>query len=192
MAGPVPLRVGGAADGRGVHCRLATAAPGAMFAGGRLRTFGTERVDMVGGLGMMGGQLCDAALLGPAWLCSGSNLQYSTFRSLLQGRAGRDLRHGSCQWSVASGRWSVASGRWPGTAGAGAGWSGARSVGGARTRWHYFPVADARAGDALARWHSYRGALRGVSPAQGTAVIRSSQFELGEPRPHGRIVLARI
>ena len=184
MAGPVPLRVGGAADGRGVHCRLATAAPGAMFAGSRMRTFGTERVGMFGGLGMVGGQLCDAALLGPAWLCSGSNLQYSTFRSLLQGRAGRDLRHGSC-------RWSVASGRWPGTAGAGAGWSGARSVGDARTRWYYFPVAGTRAGDALARWHSYRGALRGVSPAQGTAVIRSSQFELGEPRPHGRIVLAR-
>ena len=57
MARLVLLRVGGAADCRVVHCRLVPAAPGAMFAGGRVRTFSSEQVDMAGGLGKVGGQL---------------------------------------------------------------------------------------------------------------------------------------
>ena len=90
MAGVITLWVGGAADGRSVHFELLPAEPGAKFAWGRIRTFGSEQVDMVGGLGMVGGPLCDAARSGPAWLCSDSTLQYSTFRSLLQGTAGPD------------------------------------------------------------------------------------------------------
>ncbi|MCY3902057.1 MAG: hypothetical protein OXF62_02370 [Caldilineaceae bacterium] len=43
------LRVGGAADGRVAHFWLAAAAPGAMCAGGRIRTFSSKQVDMVGG-----------------------------------------------------------------------------------------------------------------------------------------------
>ena len=85
-----PAAAGGAADGWVVNCRLVAAAPGAMCAGGRVRTCRSKQVDMAGGLGMAGGQVCDAARLGPAWLCSGTTLQYSTFRSLSQGMAGRD------------------------------------------------------------------------------------------------------
>ena len=43
------LRVGGAADGRVAQFWLAAAAPGAMCAGGRIRTFSSEQVDMAGG-----------------------------------------------------------------------------------------------------------------------------------------------
>ena len=60
---------------------------------------------MVGGLGKVGGQLCDAAHSGPT-------LQYSTFRRLLQGTAGAD-----CGTAVVGGQWPVASSRLPGTAG---------------------------------------------------------------------------
>ncbi len=55
MAGFIPLRVGGAADGRVGHFLLAPAGPGAKFAAGRIRTFSTEQVDMVGRPGMEGG-----------------------------------------------------------------------------------------------------------------------------------------
>ena len=161
MAGIISLRVGGAADGRAVHFRWVPAEPGAMFAWGRIRTFGTERVDMVGGLGMVGGQLRDAARSGPVWLCSGSTLQYSTFRSLLQGTVGRD-----CGTVVAGGRWPVAGGRLP-VAGCqlrGTGGDGWRRAGIAQARWHYFPVADALAGDAQARWHSSGGGVAGGIP----------------------------
>ena len=105
MAGIISLRVGGAADGRAVHFRWVPAEPGAMFAWGRIRTFGTERVDMVGGQGMLGGQLRDAARSGPAWLCSGSTLQYSGLRGLLQEAVGAD-----CGAAGVSSRWSVAGG----------------------------------------------------------------------------------
>ena len=91
MAGVITLCVGGAADGSSAHFELLPAEPGAKFAWGRIRTFGSEQVDMVGGLGMVGGQLCDAARSGPAWLCSGWTLQYSTFRRLLLGTAGPDF-----------------------------------------------------------------------------------------------------
>ena len=64
MARLVLLRVGGAADCRVVHCRLVAAAPGAMCAGGRVRTFSSEQVDMAGGLGMVGGQLCACSAFG--------------------------------------------------------------------------------------------------------------------------------
>ena len=91
MAGVITLWVGGATDGRVAHFELLPAEPGAKFAWGRIRTFGSGQVDMVCGLGMVGGQLCDAARSGPAWVCSDSTLQYSTFRSLLQGTAGPDF-----------------------------------------------------------------------------------------------------
>ena len=65
MARLVLVRVGSAADGWEVHCRLVPAAPGAMIAGGRVRTFSSEQGDMAGGLGKVGGQLCDAGRLGP-------------------------------------------------------------------------------------------------------------------------------
>ncbi len=116
MAGVITLWVGGAADGSSVHFESLPAEPGAKFAWGRIRTFGSEQVDMVGGLGMVGGpgmvgglgmeggQLWEAARSGPAWVCSGSNLQYSTFRSLLQGMAGTDYA------AEAGGQGSVASG----------------------------------------------------------------------------------
>ena len=58
---------------------------------------------MVSGLGMVGGQVCDAARTGPAWMWAGSTLQYSTFRKLLQGTAGPDFDN-----AVDSGQWSVA------------------------------------------------------------------------------------
>ena len=90
MAGVIALWVGGAADGRSAHFELLPAEPGAKFAWGRIRTFGSEQVDMVCGLGMVGGQVCDAARSDPAWLFSGSTLQYSTFWKLMQGTAGPD------------------------------------------------------------------------------------------------------
>jgi len=71
MAGLDLLRVGGAADGRVVHCRLVAAAPGAMCAGGRVRTFSSELVDMVGGLGMVGGHMCVCIAFGPSLVVSG-------------------------------------------------------------------------------------------------------------------------
>ena len=103
----VPKRIGGAAVGRCDHFRLVAAAPGAMFAGGRFRGCRSERVGMAGGLGKVGGQLCSAERLGLDWLYSGSTLQYSTFRGLVQGRAGAD-----CGTAVAGGQWPVVSGRW--------------------------------------------------------------------------------
>ncbi len=96
MAGVITLWVGGAADGSSAHFESLPAEPGAKFALGRIRTFGSEQVDivcglgMVGGLGMEGGQLWEGARSGPAWLFSGSTLQYSTFRKLMQGTAGPD------------------------------------------------------------------------------------------------------
>ncbi|MDE0182239.1 MAG: hypothetical protein OXL39_12900, partial [Caldilineaceae bacterium] len=66
MAGVITLWVGGAADGSSVHFESLPAEPGAKFAWGRIRTFGSEHVDMVGGLGRVGGQVCDAARSGPA------------------------------------------------------------------------------------------------------------------------------
>ena len=48
---------------------------------------------------------------------------------------------------------TVASARW-----------GRRRAGIAHAKWLYLPVADTLAGNAHARWHRYRGALRGVSP----------------------------
>ena len=113
-------------------------------------------------------------------LGSGSTLQYSTFRSLLQGTAGADLRDCSGRWPVGGGqvllelggrnrrrRHSVA--------------SCLRRVGDElEPRTHggiHLPVAGAQAGEAQARWHRYRGALRGESPRTGegrTAVIRDS------------------
>ncbi len=107
MAGVITLWVGGAADGSSVHFESLPAEPGAKFAWGRIRTFGSEHVDMVGGLGRVGGQVCDAARSGPAWVCSGSTLQYSRFQSLLQGTAGPDF-----STAVDSGQWSVVSGQW--------------------------------------------------------------------------------
>ena len=74
MAGFVPLRVGGAADGRCEQFRLVAAAPGAICARGRLRTFSSERVDMVGGLGMVGGQVCDCGAFGSSPVVFGFNL----------------------------------------------------------------------------------------------------------------------
>jgi len=103
MAGFPLLREGGAANGKCKHFRLVAAAPGATCAGGRPRTFSSEQVDMAGGLGMVGGRVCDAARSGPAWYCSGSTLQYSTFRRLVQGRAGPD--YGAAE---VSGQWPVA------------------------------------------------------------------------------------
>ena len=69
------------------------------------------------------------------------------------------------RWSVAGGQWSVASCQLPVVRYC---WN---SVGGTgdelEPRTHsgiHLPVAGAQAGDAQARWHRYRGALRGVSP----------------------------
>ena len=70
----VPQCIGGAADDRCEHLRLVAAAPGAMFAGGRLRTFSSERVDMAGGLGMVGGQVCDCGAFGSSPVVFGFNL----------------------------------------------------------------------------------------------------------------------
>ena len=64
MAGFIPLRVGGAADGRVALLRLVPAAPGAMCTWGRIRTFGSGQVDMAGGLGMVGGHLCACGAVG--------------------------------------------------------------------------------------------------------------------------------
>ena len=115
------------------------------------------------------GRCVHAARSGPAWMCSGSTLQYSTFRSLLLGTAGPV--NGSGQWSVVSGRWSVAGERRSNAGPDGDGHARPhrpclrrRHAGIAHTRWHRFPVADTSAGDAHARWHSCRGALRGESP----------------------------
>jgi len=74
MAGFVPLRVGGAADSRCEHLRLVAAAPGAMFARGRLRTFSSERVDMGGGLGMVGGLICECGAFGSSPVLYGLDL----------------------------------------------------------------------------------------------------------------------
>ena len=63
-AGFFPLRVGGAADGWVVHFGVVAAAPGAMFAGGRVRTFSSEQVDMAGGLCKVNGQLCASSAFG--------------------------------------------------------------------------------------------------------------------------------
>ena len=67
------------------------------------------------------------------------------------------------QWPVAGSQLPVARNRWgrwelvePGI-----GW---RRAGDAQERWHYLPVADTPVGDEHARWHSFRGALRGESP----------------------------
>ncbi len=87
MAGVITLWVGGAADGSSAHFESLPAEPGAKFAWSRIGTFGSEQVDMVCGLGMVGGPLCDAARSGPAWVCSGWTLQYSTFWRLVQGMA---------------------------------------------------------------------------------------------------------
>ena len=70
-AGFFPLRVGGAADGWVVHFGMVAAAPGAMFAGGRARTFSSEQVDMVGGLGMVVGHMCVCIAFGPSLVVSG-------------------------------------------------------------------------------------------------------------------------
>ena len=71
-------------------------------------------VDMFAAWAWWSGICVYALRSGPAWLCLGSTLQYSTFRKLLQGTAGPDFDN-----AVDSGQWSVASGQWPGTAGTG-------------------------------------------------------------------------
>ena len=55
---------GGAADGWCEHLRLLQAGLGGIFARGGIRTFGSEQVNMVCGLGMVGGQVFDAARSG--------------------------------------------------------------------------------------------------------------------------------
>ena len=57
MAGVITLWVGGAADHSSTHFGLLPAEPGAKFTWDRIRTFGSEQVDMVCGLGMVGGQV---------------------------------------------------------------------------------------------------------------------------------------
>jgi len=70
MAGLVPLRVGGAADGSSALFGVLTAEPGAKFACGRILTFGSEQVDKVGGLGMVGGQVCVCSMIGSSLVVS--------------------------------------------------------------------------------------------------------------------------
>ena len=66
MAGVITLWVGlgGAADGSSTHFGLLPADPGAKFAWDRIRTFGSEQVDMVCGLGMVGGHMCECIAFG--------------------------------------------------------------------------------------------------------------------------------
>ena len=64
MAGVITLWVGGAADGRSAHFESLPAEPGAKFAWGRIGTFGSGQVDMVGGLGMVGGHMCVCGAFG--------------------------------------------------------------------------------------------------------------------------------
>ena len=72
VAGVITLWVGCATDGSSVHFELLPTEPGAKFAWGRIRTFGSEQVDMVGGLGMVGGHMCVCSAfgssLGVSWL----------------------------------------------------------------------------------------------------------------------------
>ena len=80
-------------------------------------------------------------------------------------------RISTMQWIVGSGQETQGRGcagrtrEWPATR---ARWRPPRwhhrAAGTAHTWWHHFPVAFAPAGDEHVRWHSYRGALRGVSP----------------------------
>ena len=74
MAGLVPVLFGGAADGRSAHFGLLPAEPGAKFAWGRIRTFVSERVDRVGGLGMVGGQECACSAFGSSLVVFGLDL----------------------------------------------------------------------------------------------------------------------
>ena len=64
MARVITLWVGGAADGSSAHFESLPAEPEAMCAGERVRTFGSEQSDMVGGLGKVGGQLCACSAFG--------------------------------------------------------------------------------------------------------------------------------
>jgi len=74
MAGLIPLWAGVAADGMTAHFGFVLAEPGAKFAWGRNRTFGSERVDIVGGLGIVGGQLCAGRAFGSGLVVFGSDL----------------------------------------------------------------------------------------------------------------------
>ena len=74
MAGVITLWVGGATDGRVAHFELLPAEPGAKFAWGRIRTFGSEQVDVVGGLVMVGGQVCVCSAFGSSLGVFGFNL----------------------------------------------------------------------------------------------------------------------
>ena len=67
MAGIILRPVGG----RSAHFRLAAAAPGAFCVLGGFWTFDSERVDMVGGPGMVGGHL---------FACSGFGSNLGVFR----------------------------------------------------------------------------------------------------------------
>ena len=74
MAGVITLWVGGAADGRSAHFGLVAAEPGALCAMGRIRTFGSEQVDMVCGLVMVGGQVCARRAFGSSLVVFGLDL----------------------------------------------------------------------------------------------------------------------
>ena len=74
MAGVITLWVGGATDGSPAHFELLPAEPGAKFAWGRIRTFGSEQVDMVGGLGMVGGHMCVCSAFGSSLVVFGLDL----------------------------------------------------------------------------------------------------------------------
>ena len=74
MAGVITLWVGGAADGRSAHFGLLPAEPGAKFAWGRIRTFVSEWVDRVGGLGMVGGQECACSAFGSSLVVFGLDI----------------------------------------------------------------------------------------------------------------------
>ena len=74
MAGVITLWVGGAADGSSAHFESLPAEPGAKFAWSRIGTFGSEQVDMVCGLGMVGGQVSVCGAFGSCLVVFGIDL----------------------------------------------------------------------------------------------------------------------
>ena len=172
MARSPLLRVRGAADSWMVHFRVVPAAPGAMFAGtaGIGRSVQSRSTWSAAWGRWVGRWVMRCVRVQPGCL----QIQPCSIA-----RFGDSCR--GCWDRIVGLQWPVVSGRWPGTAGIGARRSDARSVGDAhrltassprrvgdelepRTYGGiHLPVAAAKAGDAQARWHGFRGALRGES-----------------------------